>query len=182
MYRFVFSEELNQCLYNYRLVFRHHKSQFTRLPFLTECKSSCTQLPFVTERKFPCAQFPFLSEHKSPYTQLPFLTEYKSPCTQLPFLTERRSPCTQLLASIPGLPPHAQRNTQQKIAKRLEGLVRNITGDRRGIYGGIDAWRRGTSFSRYQAFLTLHFWQIVEAKIKTMGFWVRQRPIQSTYC
>ena len=28
----------------------------------------------------------------------------------------------------------------------------------------------------------LRFWQIVEAKNKTMSFWVRRRPLLSTYC
>ena len=36
---------------------------------------------------------------------------------------------------------------------------------------------------RYQAFLTLRFWKIVQAKIKAMGCWVIhvQRPLLSTY-
>ena len=33
------------------------------------------------------------------------------------------------------------------------------------------------NFFRYQPFLTLRFWQIVEAKSKTMGCWVRSRPL-----
>ena len=45
---------------------------------------------------------------------------------------------------------------------------------------GVDAWRCGTSFYRYQAFLTLRLWQIVEAKSKTMGCWVRSRPLLLT--
>ena len=46
-------------------------------------------------------------------------------------------------------------------------------------YGGIDAWKRGMSFSRYLALLTLRFWQLVEAKINTMGCWIKQKGLYS---
>ena len=36
------------------------------------------------------------------------------------------------------------------------------------------------NFFRYQAFLTLRFWQIMEAKSKTMGYWIRSRPLLPT--
>ena len=39
--------------------------------------------------------------------------------------------------------------------------------------------RCGTLFSRYQAFLTRCFWRTVEAKSKTIGCWVRRRPLLS---
>ena len=38
---------------------------------------------------------------------------------------------------------------------------------------------RGTLFSGYQAFLTLHFLQIVEVKSKTGCCWVKRRPLLS---
>ena len=47
-----------------------------------------------------------------------------------------------------------------------------------GQYLARAPWcRRGTLFSRYQAFLTRCFWQTVEAKSKTSGCWVRRRPL-----
>ena len=79
------------------------------------------------------------------------------------------------IASVPGLPRSV----------RVLIMSRRQTFEERGRPGRkhhvrVDAWWAWHVFSRYQAFLTLRFWQIVEVKSKMMGYWVRSRPLLPT--
>ena len=62
------------------------------------------------------------------------------------------------------------------------GVARKFSTSREGRRGvpGRRLVGVARNFFRYQAFLTLRFWQIMEAKSKTMVCWVRSRPLLPT--
>ena len=79
----------------------------------------------------------------------------------------------RLCARVSG--KHSKNGTRTRAGEGLKHYVRGRRGCRAAWGRRLQAWHVISGF-----FLTLRFWQIVEANSKTIGCWVRSRPLIPT--